>query len=134
MVRGSLMAKNINLNVAITVPVLIAALLSLLVLEIQGHLTPQRFAASCALVMISAVVLWSILLPRTGPLAETSTKPPSVDNRKLNKKKRLQIILVLLWLITATWITRGGPWLPRLVGAAMLLLFATGIILRKADS
>lgn len=128
------MARNLgNIVSSIGVPALIIVSLSLLtLLEVEGLLTPKRFAVSCVIVMISAGIIWSVCL--TKRLNGTSPETSSIDAGQVNnKKKQIQIAMVLIFLVLATWMTRGGPWLPRLVGAFMLLLFMTGIVLRKTD-
>ena len=54
----------------------------------------------------------------------------------MSKKKGVQVALLLgaaFWLVAAFWMTRGGPWIPRLIGAAMFVLFITGTMLRKTS-
>ena len=67
---------------------------------------------------------------------------PSVELVQVNRStKRLQIaiIVMLLLLLSGLWVTRGGPLLPRLVGAAINLFITASFVFllrraKKADS
>jgi cobalamin synthase len=123
------MKRNLqNMFPWIGVPVVIVGVLGLLTaLLIEGRLNQQTFAIACVIVMVLAVVTWTVLLKRSNQPAGSSS-PPNVS-----KKKGLQVALLLLFLALGFWLTRGGPWVPRLIGASMLVLFITGIVLRKAS-
>ena len=112
----------------IGVPVVIFGALGLLTaLLIEGRLNQQTFAIACVIVMVLAVVIWTVLLKRSNQPAGSSSPPNA------SKKKGLQVALLLLFLALAFWMTRGGPWIPRLIGASVLVLFITGTVLRKAS-
>jgi cobalamin synthase len=123
------MKRNLqNMFPWIGVPVVIVGVLGLLTaLLIEGRLNQQTFAIACVIVMVLAVVTWTVLLKRSNQPAGSSS-PPNVS-----KKKGLQVALLLLFLALGFWLTRGGPWIPRLIGASMLVLFITGTVLRKAS-
>jgi cobalamin synthase len=123
------MKRNLrNMLTWIGGPVVIVGALGLLTaFLIEGRLNQQTFAIACVIVMVLAVVTWTVLLKRSNQPAGSSS-PPNVS-----KKKGLQVALLLLFLALVFWLTRGGPWIPRLIGASMLILFITGTVLRKAS-
>jgi hypothetical protein len=106
----------------------VLSLLALTTLAVIGMITPRIFGWLCLLIMIaSGVVLYRLL--RTAVAVHT----PTNSNPKLNWRKRWYILAAgLLWLILALWMTRGGPWLPRLVGASFVVLLIIGNMTRKA--
>ena len=121
-----------NLRTWIGVPVVIVGALGLLTtLLIEGRLNQQTFAIGCVIVMVLAVVIWTVLLKRPSQPAGSSDGAGSSSFPNASKKKGLQVVLLLLFLALVFWMTRGGPWIPRLIGASMLLLFTAGITLRK---
>jgi drug/metabolite transporter (DMT)-like permease len=128
------MAQNArNASTWIGVPVVIVGVLGLLVLlSVEGRLNPQTFAISCVIVMALAVVIWTVLLKRANRPVQSPDEVASAGPRHVSKKKALQVALLLLFLMAAFWMTRGGPWVPRLIGASMLVLLITGTVLRKA--
>jgi hypothetical protein len=118
----------------IVVPVVLVGALGLLTaLFLEGRLNQQTFAISCVIVMVLAVIIWTVLLKRSNQPAESPEGAASSGPRNASKKKGLQVALLLLFLGVAFWMTRGGPWIPRLIGASMLLLFTTGVALRKTN-
>ena len=123
------MKRNLrNMFTWIGVPVVIFGALGLLTaLLIEGRLNQQTFAIGCVIVMVLAVVIWTVLLKRSNQPTGSSSRPNA------SKKKGLQVALLFLFLALGYWMTRGGPWIPRLIGASMLVLFITGTVLRKAS-
>ena len=121
-------------NTWIGVPVVVIGALGLLVfLLIGGRLTPQTFAVGCVIVMALAAAAWTVLLKRSNRPIEIAERASSASARNGGKKKAIQIAALLLFLAVVLWMTRGGPWIPRLIGAFMLLLFTTGVALRKTN-
>lgn len=120
--------KNSGLAVSAAVSIAVAALTFLVV---TGSLTPQRFALACLGVMVVGTIAWSVLLKRSsGGSDEIDT---NADGKVQGGKrpKYILVTLLLLWMVASFWMTRGGPWLPRLVGAAVLVLVLVGAILRR---
>ncbi|MDP9050998.1 MAG: hypothetical protein M3O31_09830 [Acidobacteriota bacterium] len=118
----------------IGVPVIIAGALGLLTaLLIEGRLKQHSFAIGCVIVMVLAVVIWTVLWKRPNQPAGSSDGVGTFGPPNASKKKGLQVALLLLFLALAFWMTRGGPWIPRLIGASMLVLFTTGVALRKTN-
>jgi hypothetical protein len=117
---------------SVAVPVVIVGTLTVLIfLLIEGILDPRRFAISCATTMVLAVIVWSVLLRRNNQLSGASAPSDRSSILNLGKKSSIQMILLVLLMATAFWVTRGGPWIPRLIGASMLIVFMVGIALRK---
>jgi hypothetical protein len=129
------MARNaLNKSTWMTVPVVIVGALGLLVsLLIGGRLNTQTFATSCLIVMVVGAIIWGALLRRSGRPVGVSGAVSSVGPRNVSKKKALQVTFLLLFLIAVFWMTRGEPWIPRLIGASMLILIITGVALRKTS-
>jgi hypothetical protein len=105
----------------------------LISLLIEGRLTPQTFAIGCVIVMALAAAIWTVLLKKSDRPIEIAERASSASARNDSKKKAIQIAILLLFLVVVLWMTRGGPWIPRLIGAFMLLLFTTGVALRKTN-
>ena len=121
-----------NLRTWIAVPAVIVMALGLLTtLLIVGRLSQQTFAFGCVIVMILAVTIWTTLLKRSNQPAGSSDGTGSSSPPNASKKKGFQVALLLLFLALVFWMTRGGPLVPRLIGASMLVLFTTGVALRK---
>lgn len=92
---------------------------------LEGRVNQQVFAVSCVVAMALATVVWTAILKRSG-------RPSEVDaGTQVGKKKAAQVVLLVLFLVVAFWMTRGGPWVPRLIGASMLVLFIVGTALHK---
>jgi hypothetical protein len=123
-----------NLRIWIGVPVFIVGALGLLTaLLIEGRLNQQTFAIGCVIVMVLAVVIWTVLLKISNQPAGSSNRAGSSSLGNAGKKKGLQVALLLLFLAVVFWMTRGGPWIPRLIGASMLVLFTAGVALRRTN-
>ena len=105
--------------------VLLGAIALFTAFFLEGRMNQQVFAASCVAAMVLAAVVWTAILKSAGRPVEAD------DGTQVRKKKATQIGLLVLFLVFAFWMTRGGPWVPRLIGAAMLVLFILGIALRK---
>src|ERR1700692_3617538 len=92
----------------------VVSLLALTGLVVAGIISPRIFALLCLSLMAApGVILYRLL--SIAPAVST----PTNSNAMLNWRKRWYVLaLGLLWLIFAFCMTRGGPWLPRLVGAS----------------
>jgi hypothetical protein len=129
------MAQNSrNVSTWVAPPLaLVGALALLTALLIEGRLNQQTFAVGCVIVMALAVIIWTVVLKRSNRSAESFDGAAPSSRQNVSKKKGLQIALLLLFLVVAFWMTRGGPWIPRLIGAYMLILFTMGVALRKTN-
>lgn len=121
--------RKTGLIVISVVTMIALAVLTLFVLT--DSLAPRSFAMGCTVVMIISTFTWIFLLRRAsgGPDALSTTSGATVKSR--NKNKHVQVALLLLLLFVSFWLTRSGPWVPRLIGASMLVLFLIGTILRN---
>ena len=117
-------------SMAISVVTMIA-LAVLVLFVLTGALAPRSFAIACAVVMIISIFTWTLLLKRTSEDAEALSTTSGAILKSRNISKRVQVALLLLLLIVSFWLTRGGPWVPRLIGASMLVLFLIGTALRN---
>jgi len=82
--------------------------------------------------MILVTLTWTFLLQDPSGDAQAGSTTSSAIIGSRNKAMAVQVAVLLLLLLVAFWLTRGGPWAPRLIGASMLVLFLIGTILRKA--
>lgn len=102
------------------------------VLAAKEVLTPRVFAFCCICLMAVAAVAWFILLARAkkGNGIEGTTVLPRVQPRKA---KIFVLIGITALLCVSLWVTRGGPWLPQLIGACFVIALVIGNLLRKAQ-
>ena len=98
---------------------------------VKGTISPRAFAFGCAGVMVVGIITLSILLKHPLTLAEASAAIPQPRAQMSKRRKRVVVVLVLVWLGFALWLTRGGPWAPRLVGASVVLLYLIGTLAHK---
>jgi hypothetical protein len=105
----------------------VLSLLALTTLVVTDAITPQLFAMLCLFLMTgSGVILYRLLSTSVHASAPTNSNPSA------NRRKRWFVLAAgLLWLIFALWMTRSGPWLPRLVGTSFVLLLIAGNMARK---
>lgn len=106
------------------------AVVTLALLAGLGTLNTRSFAIGCLAVMAVSATVWFILLKRRNN-EDTDSATPSSRVHKRTGKRHLLVAGVLIWLVLSFWITRGGPWAPRLVGASVLLSVLLAIIARK---
>lgn len=106
---------------------LVLALIVFTTLEVEGVVAPRGFAILCLVAMIVAVVaLYRVL-------RSASLVPPPAGGRPRSSERTKWYVLsaAFLWVVLASWLTRGGPWLPRLVGAAVVIAFVAPLMLRR---
>ena len=88
-------------------------------LEVVGTITARVFAILC----VAAMIIFTILIARMFRMA-SSLLATTAMRRGPSKRKRLLVLSCGgAWLMLAFWLTRGEPWLPRLVGAAVVIAF-----------
>lgn len=106
----------------------LALILGVLVgLVVAGLLSPRSFAWG-AVVAIGFCYYRLLnplrrLRPDSGGIAPTT--------RSGAYRRYLFLAGGLVWLTFTFWLTRGGPWWPRLVGAAVFTLFLAGKVLPR---
>ena len=105
----------------------VLVLAALITLVLAGLLTGRVFALLCLAAMIGCAAICSQFLKTAFPTSDRSDRKAA-----LNRRKRSYILVGgMLWLVVATWLTRGGPLVPRLVGAAVVLLLVVPMAVGK---
>ena len=98
---------------------------------IAGLLEAKVFAvASLAAMAITAFVCIGALNQRPDPRGAGELGDHSVA-RAIQPKMLVRLVVGLVLLVTSLWLTRGGPWLPRLVRATVLMLYLVGSLLAR---
>lgn len=120
--RGAM--KNLSLRTVVVVTATVLGVLTALL--IGGILTPRSFGivGLASLVVCGSALSFAIknASPRNGRILQRRSTTVRA------KGFYLRITAFLIVLAFAVWATRGGPWLPRLIGASMLLLFLIGTL------
>jgi hypothetical protein len=126
------MSNTIKQTGSFAVFSVLAIVMAMLVfLVISGVLNPHNFALLCVGVMSVSAVVWFILLKRANVRNDKFDATNSSDAQGSGRSKYVRVALLLLLLVVSFWLTRGGPWAPRLVGASVLVLFLIGTMLKK---
>jgi hypothetical protein len=114
--------KNISLQLAVLVTATVLGLLT--ALFIGGILTPHSFGIAGLAAMVICGSAWYCALKPFSPSDAGIFQRQSTTSR--GKGFYLRVAAILIVVAFAVWATRGGPGLPRLIGASMLLLFCIG--------
>jgi hypothetical protein len=102
---------------------LVLALVVFTTLEVAGVVAARGFAILCLVAMIIAGVAFYRVLKSASQLPHQP---------RLSERKRWYVLsATFVWVVLASWLTRGGPWLPRLVGAAVVIAFVAPLMLRR---
>ena len=117
--------KTFNLRVAVVVQVTVLGLLTALLLG--GTFTPRGFGiAGIAAMVVCGAVWYFALKPFPQPVNADVTRN---QGTKISVKGiYIRVAVILALLVFSAWATKGGPWLPRLIGASMLVLFLIGTL------
>ena len=106
---------------------LVLALIVVTALEVAGVVAPRGFSILCLVAMIIAGAAFYRVFMSVSPLA-----PPAEERTRLSERKRWYVLsAAFVWVVLASWLTRGGPGLPRLVGAAVVVAFVAPLMLRS---
>jgi hypothetical protein len=122
--------KNVSLQIAVVVTA--TALGVPTALLIGGILTPRSFGIAGLAAMVCVVPVWYCGFKYFSPLDAGIFQRQSTTSR--GKGFYLRVAAFLIVLAFAAWATRGGLWLPRLIGASMLLLFVQGRYVLNGES
>jgi hypothetical protein len=114
---------------ALTTALAMVVLVSLVVKEI---ITPHAFALCCVVVMTVATGTWFLLLRSANEVTEDGCPMNSPHIQARGKSKGFIVTGIAVFLAFSLWVTRGGPWLPRLIGTCFLIALLIGNLLRKA--
>jgi hypothetical protein len=96
-------------------------------LEVTGIVAPRVFAIFCLVAMVVAGIVSYRVFKSTASLPSLTDERPRLSERK----RWFVLAAVSIWLVLAFWLTRGEPWLPRLVGASVVLAFAAPFMLKR---
>ena len=113
--------------VAICACGVIAALVYFL---LAGVVDSQSLGIAGLSVMTVATFAWHFVSRREN--VGTDQPEPKNHPSQSDKRQCVWAAVLLLWLLVALWATRGGPWLPRLVGAFFLILYFVVRMRRKS--
>lgn len=96
----------------------------------RGYLSPRQLGISFLLLVGLVFALVAFGLTR-GQLAQSqpplsNDKPPLTVTRL--RTLNVAVVFSILVLFVAAWETRGGPLLPRIVGAVINILFASSLV------
>jgi drug/metabolite transporter (DMT)-like permease len=122
------MMRKTKLRAAVLMTVTILGVL--VALFAGGILTPRGFGIAGLFAMLISGMVWyfaisSVDRPMERPLGQKETA--GLGSRGLY----IRVAIILTLLVFAAWETRGGPLLPRLIGASILILFLLGTIRAK---
>jgi hypothetical protein len=106
------------------------AIAVLVILMIREILAPQAFALCCVVVMVIAAAAWFLLLRSAKGTSQVESTMDSVRMQTHGKSKIFIVAGIVIFLPLSLWMTRGGPWLPRLIGASFLIALLIGNLLR----
>lgn len=119
--QRTMQTRRFQIAVAVT-----ATALGLLTACLVGDiLTPRGFG----LASLAAMVLCTFMWYHTLKGSRRNIKDLERQNAKSDRGSiYVRLTLFLFLMIYGAWATRGGPWLPRMIGATMLSLFYVGVI------
>jgi hypothetical protein len=103
----------------------------LVVLVVNEILSPRGFAVCSVFVMAVAAAIWFLVLKSARKIRSNDEPVGSPQIRDSGYKKVFVAIALAVFLAFSLWGTRGGPWLPRLIGSCFLVALIIGNLLRK---
>jgi len=124
MLSGQGVMKNVRFQIAAAITAAVFAVLAAL---LTGRmLTPRVFGIAGLFTLAVCGYAWY----RASKSYVSTNAGLSQRRSPTWKDKRVYLRLApfLIVLILAIWASRGGPWLPRLIGMSMLLLFCVGAL------
>ena len=116
-----------SISVRIAVLVTVATFGILTALFVEGILTPRGFGIAGLLVIFGFAAIWYLMI-RASARSNDAGGSPRESTNKTGRGLYFRVAVILALLIFSAWETRGGPWLPRLVGASILILFLIGTV------
>jgi hypothetical protein len=114
------------------VPICMAIVMVTLVFLLLARVVDwQIFGIANLGVMIVTAIAWHLALKRESPHTDGFKPTTLTDSRNRDRAKYIRVVVASVWLVVSLWLTRGGPWFPRLAGASVLVLFLIATITRK---
>lgn len=104
--------------------------LVLIAFAIGGFLGTRGFGAGCFAVM----GFWALVFPRLRPRRQDGTLENSATDRGIHNagpRPYARILAVVILLTFGLWFGRGGPWIPQVIGATVLIAFLIGPLLGR---
>src|ERR1700722_17188741 len=122
--RRALMAPllrgSMKINPIAVVVGALATTATLVLLFIFGFLGSRAFALGCMSVMIVSAVVYSEKWRRQLPGGSPSMLR-AVDQNSAKRRQYSYLVVTFFLLVGFFWFTRGGPLVPRVVGASFFL-------------
>jgi hypothetical protein len=109
----------------------VIAIATLVFLLLAGVIDWQVFGIANLGVMIVTAIAWHLVLKRESLHTDGFKPTTPTDSRNWDRAKYIRVVVASVWLVVSLWLTRGGPWLPRLVGVSVLVLYLIATITRK---
>jgi hypothetical protein len=117
--------KSFNIRVAVVVNVTSLGLIT--ALFIRGVLTPRGLGIAGLAAMAVCGAVWYFAL-KSFPWPVNANIARNRGTKTSVKGLYVRVALILTLLVFSAWATKGGPWLPRLIGASVLVLFLIGTL------
>jgi hypothetical protein len=103
-------------------------LIALVVLVAAGVITPRAFGILCVVAIVSFGLVFYRLLRNIVPPSTRTERTPAWSRRR----RGYFVSAAFLWLVFALWLTRGGAWLPRLVGSTVVIVFVAAFVMARS--
>ena len=92
---------------------------------------PRNFAIAVFVAMVATAIICSVVLKRGRKPRDSAAFEPESNGRTIDTKASLRLLFGLAFLVIAFWVTKGGPLLPRLIGAIVFILFLVGSLMSR---
>ena len=96
-------------------------------LFVGGALTPRGFGIAGLAAMAACGAVWYFAL-KSFPRTVNANVTRNQGTRISVKGFYIRVAVILALLVFSAWATKGGPWLLRLIGASVVVLFLIGTL------
>jgi hypothetical protein len=120
------MATTANRSLWLIQLTMAIALSALVVLFVEGWLTPRQFGIGGLIVLVATCVAFTTAFVQRRTTSPSAWPTPHGSRRA----KYLKVTAIVLYWALALWLTRDGPIAAKLVGSFMLMLFLIATIIR----
>jgi hypothetical protein len=129
---GGLINLRDNSKIGLWIIVLLTAVTvsALAAVMVLGLLTPRDFGIVAGGVTAAAAIAFYFCL-KSFARQRGSNVTPTQSVRKSAKGLYLRIGIILSLFVVSALATRGGPLLPRLIGASVLILYLVGSVIAR---